>query len=87
MMKLLKWHVMANWLISEGADINAISYDKCSVFQELRYWDDNEETQELIQYFKENCDMEYLKKNTEGTQLGSWDKIWNKDGEFIFYTE
>lgn len=73
------------WLIGEGADINAVSYNKCSVFQELRYWDDNEDTQELIRYFMDNCDMEYLKKNTEGTQLGSWDELWNKDGEFVFY--
>lgn len=73
------------WLIHEGADINAVSYNKCSVFQNLRYWEDNERTRELIEYFKDHCDMEYLKKNTEGTQLGSWDKLWNENGEFIFY--
>lgn len=73
------------WLIDEGADINAVSYNKCSVFQYLSYWDDNEATQELIRYFMDNCDMEYLEKHTEGTQLGSWDALWDDNGEFVFY--
>ena len=73
------------WLISEGADINAVSYNKASVFQYLRFWDDNPDTQELITYFKEHCDMEYLKESTEGTLLCSWDDLWDADGEFNFY--
>lgn len=73
------------WLIDEGADMNAVSYNKCSVFQYLRYWDDTEDTQQLIQYFKEHCDMEYLEKETEGTLLGKWEDLWNEEGEFVFY--
>ena len=73
------------WLIDEGADINAVSFDKCCVFQYLRFWDDNAATRELVRYFEDNCDMEYLEKSTEGTMFGSWDKLWDESGEFVFY--
>ncbi|MBQ0000793.1 MAG: hypothetical protein KBT01_04550 [Clostridiales bacterium] len=73
------------WLIDQGADINAVSFDKCSVFQNLRFWEDNEDTWALIRYFKENCDLEYLKTSTEGTLICSWDELWNVNGEFNFY--
>lgn len=73
------------WLIDEGADINAVSFDKCCVFQYLRFWEDNEDTQELIRYFKEHCDMEYLEVSTKGTLLGNWDELWDENGQFIFY--
>lgn len=73
------------WLIDEGADINAVSFDKCSVFHYLRFWDDNAKTQELISYFKENCDMEYLKDETQGTIFAKWDEMWDENGDFIFY--
>lgn len=73
------------WLVDEGADINAVAFDRCSVFQYLRYWDDNDETQKLIRYFKENCDMEYLENATQGTIFAKWDEMWDENGEFVFY--
>ncbi len=76
---------MIYWLIDEGADINAVAFDKCCVFHYLRFWDDNAKTQELIKYFRENCDMDYLEKSTEGTVFAKWDEMWDENGEFIFY--
>lgn len=73
------------WLIDEGADIDAVDYDKCSVFHYLRYWEDNDETQELISYFIDNCDMEYLEEETDGCKLADWDEMWDEDGDFVFY--
>lgn len=73
------------WLIEEGADIDAIDYDDGCVFYYLRYWEDNEDTQELISYFKENCDMKYLEKNTKDNKICSWDDMWDENGEFVFY--
>lgn len=76
---------MIYWLIDQGADVNAVDYNQCSVFHYLIYWDDNEETQELIQYFKDNCDMELLKKQTKDARYCDWDALWDEDGNLIFY--
>ena len=73
------------WLIDQGANINAVDYDNCSVFNYIRYWDDNDDTQELINYLKDNCDMQYLKEKTENNPLCSWDEMWDEDNEFVFY--
>ena len=73
------------WLIDEGADINAIAFDNRCVFHYLKYWDDNDETRALIQYFKDNCDIDYLREKTEDSKTGSFDDLWDEDGEFIFY--
>lgn len=73
------------WLIDEGADINAVDFQDSCVFNYLRYWDDNEQTQELISYFKENCDMEYLEESIDGNKFCSWDDMWDDNGEFVFY--
>jgi len=73
------------WLIEQGADINAVDYDNCSVFNYLRFWEDNEETQKLIAYFVDNCDMQYLEESTANNPLCSWDKMWTADNDFIFY--
>lgn len=76
---------IAYWLIDNGANINAIDYDNCSVFNYMRYWENNEETQKLISYFKNNCDMQYLKENTADNHLCSWDDMWDDNNEFVFY--
>lgn len=73
------------WLIEQGANINAVDYDHCSVFNYLRYWENNEDTQELIRYFKNNCDMQYLKENTTGNPFCSWDEMWDEDNKLVFY--
>lgn len=75
------------WLIHEGANINAIDYDCCSVFHYLRYWDDNEETQALIEFFKENCDLKYLKEKTTDHPYCSYDALWDENENLIFYAE
>lgn len=75
------------WLIDRGANINAVDYDNCCVFNYLRYWENNENTQKLITYFIDNCDMQYLKDNTADNPLCSWDKMWSEDNEFNFYAE
>ena len=73
------------WLIDQGADINAVDHSGRSVFHYLRFWDDTEETRELINYFEDNCDMQYLKEKTSGFAFYEWDEMWNSDGEFVFY--
>lgn len=73
------------WLIDKGANINTVDYNNCCVFNYLRFWEDNDETQGLIEYFKENCDLKYLKENTVDNPLCNWDDMWGEDGEFIFY--
>ena len=73
------------WLIEQGADINAVDYDNCSVFNYLRYWENNEETQNLITYFKNNCDMRYLKDNTVDNPFCSWDEMWDEENALVFY--
>lgn len=75
------------WLIDQGANINAVDYDNCCVFNYLRYWENNAETQELISYFKNNCDMQYLKENTTDNPFCSWDEMWNDENEFVFYKQ
>ena len=76
---------IAYWLMEQGADINAIDYDNCSVFNHMRFWEDNEENRALINYFKSNCDMQYLKENTANNPFCSWEKMWDEEGEFVFY--
>lgn len=76
---------MIYWLIEEGADINAVDWQKNSVFHNLRYWQDNEENRALIQFFKEHCDMEYLKEQTKEKPYGKWEELWDENGEFVFY--
>lgn len=73
------------WLIEQGANINAVDYDNCSAFNYIRYWDDNEETRELIDYLINNCDMQYLKEKTANNPFCSWDEMWDEDNEFVFY--
>lgn len=73
------------WLIEEGANINAVDFDGKSVFHYLRYWEDNENTQELISYFLNNCDMEQIKKDTVGSKNPTWDEMWDEYGNLVFY--
>ena len=73
------------WLIEQGANINVVDYDNCSVFNYIRYWDDNEETQELIGYLKNNCDIQYLKEKTTDNPFCSWDEMWDEDNQFVFF--
>lgn len=73
------------WLIEQGADINAVDYNNCSVFNYIRYWENTEETQKLISYFKNNCDMQYLKENTSDNPFCSWEEMWDDNNELIFY--
>ena len=73
------------WLIEQGADINAVDHSNRSVFHYLRFWDDTEETLELISYFEDNCDMQYLKEQTSAFAFYKWDEMWDEKGEFVFY--
>lgn len=76
---------MIYWLIEEGADINAVDWQGDTVFHNLRFWQEDETSRKLVQYFTEHCDMEYLKEKTKDKTYGKWEDLWDENGAFVFY--